>query len=86
MKHYEKRILKKMGLKPSKKVFENLNPKEVDVYNKHRQEELGKKEYEYFEITEPGSSEKDIFSYENIRDWDEENFHFQEESRKKGNR
>jgi len=76
------KILKKMNIKPTEKAFDKLTKKETYKYNVYRQKFIGKKAYEYFTLNEPGSILNKIFKFNNIKDWDEDNFHFQEKSRK----
>ena len=70
----EKKILKKMRSK--KKNFDKLSEKEKYKFNAIRQKLKGKKKYDYFEITEPGHS-KDIFKFDNLKEWDFLNYEFQ---------
>jgi len=37
---------------------------------------VGKKKYDYFEITEPGG-EEEIFEYKNLKEWDQANYEYQ---------
>jgi len=80
----QKSILEKMGLKPSKKVLDKLKGKKLYKYNTHRQKITGKKKYDYFEITEIGHSDENIFKFKNLIKWDIKNYDFQEKSREEG--
>lgn len=81
-----KKILKKMGLKPKKKILNKLTEKQRYKYNTIRQKMEGKKKYDYIEITEPGSFNRPLHKYENIKEWDKRNFDFQEKWIKKENK
>lgn len=83
LKKYQKKILKKMGLKQDYKTYDNLSPKQINRYNWFRQKMKGKKKYDYMEITEPGSFKRPIHKYKNLMEWDKRNFDFQEKWRKK---
>ena len=74
MSKIETKILKKMKVKS--KNFDDLSEKEKYKFNTIRQKKIGKKEYDYFEITEPGGEDK-IFKYKNLKEWDKENYEFQ---------
>jgi len=45
-----------------------------DIENYKRQLEVGKKEYDYFEIL---NSRKDIFKFKNLKEWDEDEYIYQ---------
>lgn len=80
MKKEQIMILKKIGLKPSKKNLEKLDGENLYKYNTLMQKLKGKKEFDYFSIIEYGISSEDIFEkYKNIKEWDLENYLFQKE-------
>jgi hypothetical protein len=69
----EAKILKKM--KSKKKNFDKLSPKERYRFNTIRQKIVGKKEFDYFEITEPGHGKK-IFK-KTVKEWDYKEYSYQ---------
>lgn len=77
MKNYQKKILIKMGLKDTKKVLESLRGKDLDKYHYFRLKMFGNKDKDYFEITEFRGSEKNIFNYDNLTEWDLEEYEYQ---------
>jgi len=77
MKKVYKNALKKIGLKQTKKVLNNLSDKDQYVFNKIVLKKKGKKEYDYFYLTEPGSVNKDIFKEKSLLTWDKKSWKFQ---------
>lgn len=77
MKKYQKTILKKMGLNPTKEVRDDLRGKNLDKYHYLRLKMFGIKKYDYFEIFERDT--ENIFSNKNITEWDKKEYKYQKE-------
>lgn len=75
----DKKILKKMNKKYTKNFFDKFTEKEKYIFNSYRQKIKYKKKYDYFCITELGKN-KSIFKFNNLLEWDKENYVFQKEN------